>query len=294
MGEKRSFSLTDFYLILAMVIWGSDYYFAKVALREISPLSFAAMRTLIATTVLFPLLLRREKNWHVSRRTLLGLAVLALFGTVLNRIFWSAGLDLTTASNSALIMSASPIFVLFFSFLFLRTEITFRAGLGIIISFVGVFLVIERDWAGWTMTSQTFLGDLLTIGAALSFALFTIFAKRMLQGHSSLKVTAYIVLIGAIFLAPFLPNEKGGGWGGISGWAWVAVVYVGIMGNCLAYFLWVRGIKNIGALRTVLYQYLNPVTAILFAVPLLHESLTGTQIIGAIVVFGGIFLARSE
>jgi drug/metabolite transporter (DMT)-like permease len=116
----------------------------------------------------------------------------------------------------------------------------------------------------------------------------------MLKGHSSLKVTAYIVLIGAVFLSPFLPNEKGGGWREISALAWVSVVYVGIMGNCLAYFLWVRGIKNIGALRTVLYQYLNPVTAILFAVPLLHESLTGTQIIGAMVVFGGIFLARLE
>ncbi len=277
-----------------MVIWGSDYFFAKVALREVSPLSFAAMRTLIATAVLFPVLMRREKNWRVSGRGLLGLAVLALFGTFLNRIFWSTGLDLTTASNSALIMSATPIFVLLFSFVFLRAEITFRAGLGIVVSFFGVFLVIKQDWAGWTMTSRTFLGDLLTIGAALSFALFTIFAKRLLKGHSSLKVTAYIVLIGSAFLSPFLPNEKDGGWGETSALAWVSVIYVGIMGNCLAYFFWVRGIENIGALRTVLYQYLNPVTAILFAVPLLGESLTASQILGAGVVFGGIFLARSE
>ena len=83
------------------------------------------------------------------------------------------------------------------------------------------------------------------------------------------------------------------GWLKISAWAWFGVLYVGLMGNCLAYFLYVYGVKNIGALRTVLYQYLTPVAAILFALLFLKESITGPQLLGAGVVFAGIFLARS-
>ncbi len=75
--------------------------------------------------------------------------------------------------------------------------------------------------------------------------------------------------------------------------AWLGVLYVAVLGNSLAYFLWIRGIRDIGPVRTVLYQFLMPVTVILFSVPFLNETLTAMQVGGALVVFAGIFLARS-
>jgi drug/metabolite transporter (DMT)-like permease len=294
LGEKKAFSITDLYLLLAVIIWGSDYPFAKIALQEVSPVSFSAMRTAISTVVLMPFFIKREKDWSVSVRHFLWLAGLALLGTFFNRVFWSIGLSLTTASNSALLMATSPIFVLIGSSLFLRAEVTFRTGVGILISFVGVFLVIRGDWKGRVMRSETFQGDLIIIAAAVFWALFTVLAKKLLKEHSSLKVTAYVMFIGTILFLPFFPNEKGGGWGEISALAWFSVLYVAILGNCVAYFFWIRGIQNIGPLRTILYQYLIPVTAILFSIPFLKETVTATQVWGAAVVFGGIFLARSR
>jgi len=291
---KKAFSITDLYLLLTMTIWGSDYFFAKIAMREMSPMNFAAMRTLLSTVIMVPFLMKGEQTWSVPRKHFLGLIGLAFLGTFVNRLSWSAGLKLTTASNSALLMSTSPLFVLIASFLFLRTEVTPRAALGICISFLGVFLVIRGNWRGWKISSETFQGDLLIIGASISWALFTVLAKHLLKKYSSLKVTAYVMVIGTVLFLPFLPNEKAGGWREISGLAWFSVFYVAILGNCLAYFLWIRGIQNIGPLRTILYQYLSPVTAILFAIPLLNETLNAQQLWGAAVVFGGIFLARSE
>jgi drug/metabolite transporter (DMT)-like permease len=292
LDKKRAFS-ADLYLILTMVIWGSDYPFAKFALREVSPLAFSAMRTLISTLILLPFFISREKSWSVSGRHLLGLISLAFLGAFMNRVCWSVGLDLTTASNSGLLMSTSPIFVLLLSSLFLRNEVNLRAALGIIIAFLGVFLVIKGDWKGWKMNSETFQGDLIIIGAAIFWAMFTVLAKRFLKEYSSLKVTVYVMGIGTVLFLPFFPNQKGGGWGEISWLACLGVLYVAIMGNGLAYFLWMRGIQNIGPMRAILYQYLMPITVILFSVPLLGETLTVTQIGGAAVVFAGIFLARS-
>ena len=117
--------------------------------------------------------------------------------------------------------------------------------------------------------------------------------KKLLKIYSTLKMTAYVMVIGTILFLPFLPNNKSGGWMGISGLAWLGVLYVALMGNCLAYFLWIRGIQNIGPMRTILYQYLMPITVILFSVPFLNERLTAMQVGGALVVFAGIFLARS-
>jgi drug/metabolite transporter (DMT)-like permease len=293
LSNQQKFSLTDFSLILATVIWGSDYPFAKIAMQEISPLSFSAARTLMATAVLFPIFLKQEKSWSVSRRDFLYLALLACFGTFLNRICWSVGLNLSTASNAALLMTTSPIFVLIASGLLFQSTVTWRAVLGILTAFVGVFLVIRGDWQGWTLNAENFLGDLILLGAAISWALFTTLAKFLLKDHSSLKVTAYVMVFGSVLFLPFLQNEKPGGWAGISALAWFSVIYVGLSGNCLAYFLWMKGIQKIGPLRTILYSYLMPVTAIAFSVPLLGETVTMTQVWGALIVFAGIFLARS-
>lgn len=164
-----------------MVIWGSDYPAAKIAMREVSPMSFSAMRTLLSTLILLPFFIRHEKNWSVSWRDFLGLISLALLGTFLNRVCWSVGLSLTTASNSGLLMATSPIFVLIISFLFSRTEVSLRAALGIFIAFLGVILVIEGDWKGWELKSETFRGDLIIIGAAIIWAMFTVLAKRFLK-----------------------------------------------------------------------------------------------------------------
>ena len=278
---------------MAAVIWGSDYPFAKIAMQEISPLSFSAARTILATAVLFPFFLKQEPSWKVPRRDFLYLILLACFGTFVNRICWSVGLNLSTASNAALLMTTSPIFVLITSVLLFRSSVTWKAASGILVAFAGVFFVIQGDLKGWNWSGESFLGDLILLVAAVSWALFTALAKFLLKDHSSLKVTAYVMAIGSVLFIPFLPNENPGGWREISALAWFSLLYVGLSGNCLAYFLWMKGIQNIGPLKTILYSYLMPITAIAFSIPLLGETVTATQVWGGLIVFAGVFLARS-
>lgn len=290
---KNPFSITDFYLLLAVVIWGTTFFFGKISLREISPLSFASLATILSAVLIVPFFLWQEDRWSVSLRHFFWLSGLAFLGTFSNRIFWATGLRLTTASNAALLLATAPIFALLASMLLSRSEVTLRAALGVLIAFGGVSLVIQGDWRGWRLISETFQGDLIMILTAISWALFSVLAKRLLKEYSSLKVTAYVTFIGAIFFLPFLSTEMNTGGREISGLAWFGLFYLAVMGQGLSYFLWVRGIQNIGSLRTMLYQYLIPVTAILLAVPLLQEALTISQVWGAVIVLGGILLARS-
>jgi len=291
--ERKSFPLTDLYVALATVLWGSDYLFAKIALREVSPVSFAAIRTLISTAAMLPFFLRREPDWRVKPRHLAALLGLALLGTFANRIFWAAGMNLTTASNASLLSTTSPIFVLIVSFFLLRASVTWQAALGIFVSFLGVTLVIQGDWLEWARGGGNVWGDLCMLLASLTWAFFTVLAKFLMKEYSSLKVTAYIMVIGSLLFLPFLGNDHPGGWSGVSTLGWLSVLYVAFTGNLMAYLLWMHGIQHIGPVRTIFYSYLTPVTAILLAVPFLNETLTPAQIGGALVVFVGVFLARS-
>jgi drug/metabolite transporter (DMT)-like permease len=220
----------------------------------------------------FTFFLKWGKNWSVFFRDFCWLILLGFLGTFINRIFWSWGLALTTASNSALTMSHSPIFVLLSSALLLRIEVTSRSALGIIIAFVGVSLVIKGDWHGLEVSSRTLQGDLLIISAAATWALFTVLAKRLLKEHSNLKVTAYIMIIGAFFSSSLCPMRNPvpccrflAAPGSMSCmwplWEFPWHILCGFWAS-----------KKVEPLRTILYQYLSPFTAMLFAIPCLRRD----------------------
>jgi drug/metabolite transporter (DMT)-like permease len=291
--EKKALPLTDLQLLLVAILWGSDFIFVKIALREISPLSFMAMRSLITTAAFLPFFLKQEKKWSVRPRDFWGLVAIAFLGSFINRVFFSLGLNLTSASNASLLITTAPLFVLLTSSFFSRKEITSRSVLGIAIAFAGAFFVIKRDWKGWTLITDYVEGDLYMIGAAFFWALFNVFARPFLKQYSSVKVMAYVMIFGTIFYLPFLPNAKGGNGWQVSALAWFCLFYGGLLGQMIGYFLWIRGIQNIGPLRAIIYQYATPVTAILLAVLFLGETMTAMQSLGAALVFGGIFLART-
>jgi drug/metabolite transporter (DMT)-like permease len=291
--EKKALPLTDLQLLLVAILWGSDFIFVKIALREISPLSFMAMRTLVTTLVFLPFFLKQERKWAIRSRHLWGLIGIAFLGSFINRVFFSLGLNLTTASNASLLITTAPLFVLLTASIFSRAEITFRSVLGIIVAFAGAFFVIKRDWKGWTLITDYLEGDLYMIASAFFWALFNVFARPFLKEYSSLKVMAYVMIFGTLFYLPFLPNEKGGNGWQVSSLAWFSLLYGALLGQMIGYFLWIRGIQNIGPLRAIIYQYATPVTAISLAVLFLGETITAMQCLGAVLVFGGIFLART-
>jgi drug/metabolite transporter (DMT)-like permease len=223
--EKKALPLTDLQLLLVAVLWGSDFIFVKIALREISPLSFMAMRSLITTAAFFPFFLKQEKKWSVRPRDFWGLVAIAFLGSFINRVFFSLGLNLTTASNASLLITTAPLFVLLTSSFFSRSEITSRSVLGIVVAFAGVFFVIKRDWKEWALITDYLEGDLYMVGAAFFWALFNVFARPFLKEYSSVKVMAYVMIFGTIFYFPFLPNEKGGNGWQVSALAWFCLFY---------------------------------------------------------------------
>lgn len=291
--NEKTLSFADLLLLCVVLIWGTNYTVGKIALREFDPTNFAALRTILAAPVLFLALGLKERGVHITKKDIPPFILLGLFGNVLNRFAWSYGLHFTTASNASLLMSTAPILAALFASLFRIERVTLKSALGIGVAFLGVFFVIKGDFSDLGLGKTTLMGDFLMLGAALSWALFSIFAKPFLRDYSILKLTAWSAQFGAVFLVPFIlgplaqgafahPTLKG----------WLCLLYVSILGNAVAHVFWVTGISKIGPTRTTMYQTFVPVVAIFFAVMFLGESLLGIQVVGVILVIGGVYVTR--
>lgn len=291
--DEKTFSYADLLLICVVIIWGANFTFAKIALREFGPTSFAALRTIFAAPVLLMVLSLKEKGLHFRKQDILPLLVLGLLGHFLNRFGWSYGLNLTTASNASILMATTPIHVALFATLFRIERITLKSAVGIAVAFLGVLFVIRGDLSHVRLGKTTLLGDVFVLGAALSWGFFAIYVKHLLQNHSILRLTAWSAQFGAAFMVPFILRPLAqGALAHHSLKGWLCLLCVSLLGNALSHLFWITGISKIGPTRTTMYQTFVPLVAIFFAVMVLAESVVLVQIIGAVLVLGGVYLTR--
>ena len=292
-AEGKSLSYADLLLLTVVFIWATNYTFGKIALREFEPTSIAALRTLFAAPILLVVVALKERCLHIGKKDILPFAILGLLGHFLNRFGWSYGLNFTTASNASLLMATTPIIAAVFA-TFLRVErITLIAAIGIAVTVLGVFFVIEKDFSSLEFGKATVFGDFFVLGGAFSFALFSVYAKYFLHEYSILRLTAFSAQFGAFFMVPFIlgPLFRGALFHH-SLKAWLCLLYISILGNALTALFWIIGISKIGPTRTTMYQTLVPLVAIAFAMVMLGERLFKVQVIGMVLVLGGSYLTR--
>lgn len=284
---------TDLPLLFAVVIWAASFSAVKYALREIGPLSFAAVRFLASAAFLLiwvwavegrPTIMKEDWIWVV----LLGFTAIGVY-----QILFMVGLQHTTASNSSLLIATAPIWTAIIAAASRQERIAALQVVGILLSFAGAALVIYTGTGDPPLGWENSRGDLLTLIAAMLWASGAVIAKRPLRRYSSLRVLSTSMVCGSLFLLPFawpsLVTEK---WAQVSSGAWLALGYCTVFGVVIAFVIWYRSIGEIGAIRTMVYTTLTPPMAILIAIVTLGERITLLQALGAVVALGGVALTQ--
>lgn len=219
--------------------------------------------------------------------------MLALIGNTVYQLFFINGIALTTATNSALILATTPVFIVFFGAVLKVEKITSRIVQGVILSFTGVVMIILGSGKPLTITDQSLIGDLLIIANPICWSIYTVLSKPMLREYSPLKLTAVTMALGTVPLVlvsiPSLSTEN---WAAISTNAWLSLAFSAVFAIAIGYTLWYTGVSRIGSARTALYDNLVTVFAVASAWVLLSESMTAIQIIGAFLVFVSLYVAR--
>jgi len=293
--EKSRFSITwvDGGMLAVSLIWGVNFAIVKQTLSEMSPMVFISLRFLLAALVLLVVLKISGENLRFERRDLLAIVLVSLIGHVVYLTLFIQGISRTTASNSALLLATTPIFVVLISGMFRVERVTFAVSLGIVLSFFGIVLIVGLGSGGISGAGQTLPGNLLMLGAAICWALNTIMSKPLLHRHSPLKLTTATMLVSTPLLLLLSAGELlQQQWGDISLNGWLGLGYSFLFANAVAYILWNVSVQKAGNARTAVFSNLVPVVAVITSWLVLGETLGLWQGIGAVVTLVGVTLTR--
>jgi drug/metabolite transporter (DMT)-like permease len=288
-------TLLDPRLLLVAVVWGVNFAVVKYALADFMPLSFTIVRFALSALFLVLFMIVRGESLILDRRDVYATVRLGFIGITLYNIFFMEGINSTTASNTALFISSSPLFAVILLSLLKKERLRARVMAGLAVATLGVVLIIQDKPAGFGISRRDLGGDLLTLCAAAFWALYTVLAAPLLEKYSALKVTAYSMATGTILLLPIGSYELfQQTWIAVSVRSWAALAFSAFLSGGVAFTLWYQGVQRIGVTRTVTYHYFVPAVAVVFAALFLGERITVAQIIGGMAILAGVYLVQRE
>jgi len=284
------------YLTVAASIWGGMYVASKYVLDYIPPLTLLTVRLAIAGLIFGALAVARHE-WRVDRRDRLLLVSLGLVGFTLSLGLQFWGTKLSSAHNGGLITSASPAFIVLFAAWLLKERLRWNRGVALALASAGVLAVIGPEQGDTAAGHQQWVGNLCLVGAAVTWALYTVLGKRATQHYSSLTVMTWATFSGLLFTLPVAALTEWPGWtlpAALPSSVWWSTAYVGVVSTAIAFYLWVRGFALLDAGTGSLFFFAQPLVAAVLGAAILQERLSWFFFLGAALVFAGLVFSALE
>lgn len=200
---------------------------------------------------------------------------------------WSA------ATDASLVIASSPVFTVILSLLFLRERFRWLQAAGLVLCLSGVTVIITKGSLGTLLEWQINHGDILLLGCAISWAVYSVTGKAAMRRLSALASTTFSNGLGALMLiACALPNLRWEALTGMSVRGWASLLFLAVFASGIAFVFWLAGVRALGAARSAVFVNLSPVSSAFFAVLLLGEQLAFFHLTGALLVLAGVYLVN--
>ncbi len=258
----RDRRLAEAGVLATVAMWSANFVIVKAAIGAIGPLTFTSARYVVAATTL--LLLLRLRMGPIPRpgRPELTMVALGMLGFGGYQLLWTLGLTRITAGDSALIIAVAPVLTALLAAAVGLDRLTPPKLVGALLAFAGVAVVIAAEHE--LSLGASLAGDVLTLGAAVVWAVYTVAATGMLRSTDPLVLTAWAVLGGALVLLPL------GAWElatspppEITPAMIAAVLYAGALAAGIANVFLFHAIRVVGPTRVGASQFLVPFGAVL-------------------------------
>jgi drug/metabolite transporter (DMT)-like permease len=275
--------------LTAAAIWGGMYVVSKLILDIIPPYTLLSMRLILGILVLW-LAVQFFGGMRFTRSqtiTALGVGFVG-FGVSVGLQF--VGTRLSTASNASLVTSAVPTFVLPFAAWLLKEGITRQRVIALIVSLLGVLAVIDPRSA--SLSPDLFWGNIVLVGAALTWALYSVLVRLTSRDLPLLPATMVYFAGGLLLTLPASVIElQRIPIGTITAGVLMGVLYLGVISTALAMFLWNKAFATLEAGVASLTIFAQPVVGAGLGAIFLHEKLTLLYLVGGILIGLGLWLA---
>lgn len=297
-SAHRSTWRSEAALLFVVLVWGINFPIVKAVLEIMHPHVLNTMRFIVSTVVLGTLYVYRRRRQGKSilaplrehPRQIAGLGILGFF---LYQFCFIIGLNYTTAGNAALIMASSPLWTAVTGFVFRLEYLRRAAWIALLVVLVGAIVIVVGGANEVNLSSETFVGNLIMLGAALFWGAYTALSKPALSYLSPTGLT----FLSLLFALPFLfglgvPYYADTAWSQVRLLHWGAIVFSGGLSTGLAIALWNNAIDRVGASNTAVYGNLVPLIALASSFLMLDEPIFIAQIVGGVLVIGGLLLMR--
>lgn len=292
--NNSKFSTTDLLMFFTVLIWAVNFSVVKVALREFSPHAFNGPRLSLASLLLILFFWKREGGLSLRRRDWPKVLILGVVGNTFYQTLFINGIDRTTASNTSLIMTTTPIFIALMSAAFIGERVHWAGWLGIFMSFGGLYLILFGPSFSLGLTGRELRGNLFILLGNLCWATYTVFSKPLLERLSPLKLTTLTLASGTLFYLPVAaPHILRFRWASLSGKSLALLLLSAVFAIALGYLIWYSSVRRVGNTKTGIYSNITPVITVFFAHFFLAERVTVFQVVGAIIIFFGFYMTRS-
>ena len=279
--------------ILTSAVWGTTFVSSKLLLEEgMTPAEIMFLRFAMAYVCMIPFIKGKLfcDNWRDEALMML----LGISGGSLYFLLENSALLYTQASNVAIIIAATPLLTTLAVHLISHQEkVSTRLYGYSLLSLSGVALVVFN---GEFILKLNPLGDILTLGAALMWVIYSIVVVKMEKRYDSLMITRKVFFYGVLTLLPYFAIEPFG----------VTIemltrpivignlLFLGLLASLICYWTWNVVIIKLGAVRSTNYLYINPIVAMITSYFVLNEHITSLAIIGTALILTGMYLAQRQ
>jgi len=283
-GSLSRIQLAIIALIFANIIWGAAFPIYKWTLEIVPPFIFTFIRFFGGALIVLPFV---YKSLRIQRSDIPKLILVSLIGISVQIPLLFFGLKLSPSINAPIIIS---------SVIFLNEKLKVKVLIGTLVSLLGVLAIILRPFIESGGLTGSVLGNFLLFGATVCSVAQALILKRITANNDPLALVFWMFVIGIIPIIPFALYETQtfNLLTQINLQAVIGLLYGIVFAAVIAHYLYAFGIKFVKASEVGIFSYVDPLATIVIAIPLLGEIITPTYILGAILVFLGIFIAEGR
>lgn len=283
---NRTFLLI-FLLVFTITTWGYSWVLMKMGLEYSGPFTFAAWRCGIAGVAMIIFVSIKSIRLPELKK-LPDYFMIGMFQTTVMFGLMLYGMKYVTAGKTSVLLYTMPIWTMFMVHFYLKEPLNKARWIGVAIGTIGIICILGRD----TLVHQNreiFIGELLIIGGAISWAISNIWVKKRMRGENIYMVSTLQLTIGAIGLALLaIPTE------GLLNIEWnphsiYILLFTGLIASAVDFTIWFYLLKNLDIKITTFSSMLVPVFGLIFDWAILGNKLDGGVIIGGALILVGIY-----
>jgi drug/metabolite transporter (DMT)-like permease len=273
--------------------WGSSFLWIKIAVQEIGPFALVGWRLLFGIVGLLVVVAVRRPEWPRDRKAWTTMLILGITNTAAPFVLISWAEQFIDSAVASILNGSVPLFTMVIAHLLLSDDrMTGRRVVGLLIGFLGVVMLVWRDLASGLDLNLLAQGAMIL--AVLFYAGSSVFARRNTQGLSPIVLALVPLITADVMIWGIAPTVEGPLALPQLGLTWIALLWLGLIGSCIAYLLYYYLLHSVGPTRATMVTYLFPVVGVFLGVVVLNERLDVYLVLGAVLVIASLLVVNRE